>query len=347
MKSTMTTRPDGTREWRNEKGELHRDGDLPAVQFLDGSLEYYAEGKRHREGDRPAVVQAGGLRIFWQKGKRFREGGKPVYVFQDDVMIAARGCTMFASLCLTAEECLSLAGMLQTADVYEGRAIARSLEHIAASKILSASRRASNKKTSQKETQMNHKVRFTLRALLLAGALLSISACREVESVSLEDVSSYVSASIISGDTAVLETALKEGFAPNTRGANGLLPLVVAVVSGNEGALTRLLSAGADTSLLCQLGAFEGVSPVCAAIGVQSLSALDALLEGGADPEGACIVLRGGEVLTPLDFSVMRGRGYAATLLCVYGADPHKKLASGLSACEYSKSGKLAGFRCE
>ena len=46
---------DGTKEWRNEAGELHRENG-PAIEYEDGSKEYYQKGLLHRE-DGPARVE--------------------------------------------------------------------------------------------------------------------------------------------------------------------------------------------------------------------------------------------------------------------------------------------------
>jgi hypothetical protein len=43
------------KEYRNESGQLHREDDLPAVEYSDGSKEWYINGLRHREYGLPAV----------------------------------------------------------------------------------------------------------------------------------------------------------------------------------------------------------------------------------------------------------------------------------------------------
>ena len=52
MTSIMTTNENGDREWRVD-GELHREGDLPAVERTNGDKFWYINGKFHREGDFP------------------------------------------------------------------------------------------------------------------------------------------------------------------------------------------------------------------------------------------------------------------------------------------------------
>lgn len=39
--SVRTVNRWGDVEWRNSKGQLHRDGDLPAVEYADGTKEWY------------------------------------------------------------------------------------------------------------------------------------------------------------------------------------------------------------------------------------------------------------------------------------------------------------------
>jgi len=34
----------GTKRWFNDKGELHRDGDLPAIEYSSGTKAWYANG---------------------------------------------------------------------------------------------------------------------------------------------------------------------------------------------------------------------------------------------------------------------------------------------------------------
>jgi len=50
----------GTKRWYNENRELHRE-DGPAIEWADGSEEWYLNDKRHRE-DGPAIIRAGGYK---------------------------------------------------------------------------------------------------------------------------------------------------------------------------------------------------------------------------------------------------------------------------------------------
>lgn len=42
-------------EYRNEAGELHRDGDEPALIYTNGTKCYYKNGKLDRGNDLPAI----------------------------------------------------------------------------------------------------------------------------------------------------------------------------------------------------------------------------------------------------------------------------------------------------
>ncbi len=37
----------GTKQWYNKDGELHRDHDLPAIIFIDGTCWWYKNGVRY------------------------------------------------------------------------------------------------------------------------------------------------------------------------------------------------------------------------------------------------------------------------------------------------------------
>jgi len=77
MKTYKVTVDDyGTICWYNEKNQLHRE-DGPAVEFADGSKEWFINSKRHRE-DGPAVEFADGYKAWYIDGKRHREDGPAV-----------------------------------------------------------------------------------------------------------------------------------------------------------------------------------------------------------------------------------------------------------------------------
>lgn len=55
-------------------GVLHRENDLPAIQWYDGSYEWYENGQRHRN-NAPAVIYLDGRQGWYQHGKLHREEG--------------------------------------------------------------------------------------------------------------------------------------------------------------------------------------------------------------------------------------------------------------------------------
>ena len=61
--------------WVN--GKRHRDGGLPAVEYSDGSKVWCVNGKHHRDGGLPAIEQANGGKVWCVNGKRHRDGGLP------------------------------------------------------------------------------------------------------------------------------------------------------------------------------------------------------------------------------------------------------------------------------
>src|SRR5271157_1280238 len=63
--------------WKNEEGQLHRLGGLPAIELANGNKYYYENGKRHRLGGLPAIEWADGYKSYWENGKHHRLGGLP------------------------------------------------------------------------------------------------------------------------------------------------------------------------------------------------------------------------------------------------------------------------------
>jgi hypothetical protein len=58
-------------EYKNEQGQLHRT-DGPAIEYKDGTKEWFINGKRHRE-DGPAVEYYTGTKFWYLNGKRYIE----------------------------------------------------------------------------------------------------------------------------------------------------------------------------------------------------------------------------------------------------------------------------------
>ena len=67
----------GSKYWKDKDGLLHRDGDLPAAIYADGSKYYYKNGNCHRDGDLPAIEHADGTKCYYKNGKCHRDGDLP------------------------------------------------------------------------------------------------------------------------------------------------------------------------------------------------------------------------------------------------------------------------------
>ena len=57
----------GNIEWKNKAGELHRTNG-PAIEWADGGKFWYCNGELHRDGDLPAVEFANGKVEYWRHG---------------------------------------------------------------------------------------------------------------------------------------------------------------------------------------------------------------------------------------------------------------------------------------
>src|ERR1022692_3853914 len=76
-------RSDGRKEWRVGSvlsGDLHR-VDGPAVEYQDGSEEWFLNGKHHREGG-PAISYMDGTKVWRRHGELHRVGG-PAMTYSD------------------------------------------------------------------------------------------------------------------------------------------------------------------------------------------------------------------------------------------------------------------------
>jgi len=69
----METDKYGNRYWYNQNGLLHRE-DGPAVEWIDGTKEWYRNGLLHRE-DGPASEWADGTKEWYRNGWLHREDG--------------------------------------------------------------------------------------------------------------------------------------------------------------------------------------------------------------------------------------------------------------------------------
>jgi len=62
----------GDKNWCNNAGQLHRENDLPAVIYENGSKFWYKNGNLHRENDLPAVIYLDGYKEWWVNGELIR-----------------------------------------------------------------------------------------------------------------------------------------------------------------------------------------------------------------------------------------------------------------------------------
>ena len=58
----------GNKRWYNSDGQLHRE-DGPAIEWADGTKEWWINGKLHRE-DGPAFEDVGGYKEYWVNGEQ-------------------------------------------------------------------------------------------------------------------------------------------------------------------------------------------------------------------------------------------------------------------------------------
>jgi hypothetical protein len=62
--------------WYNKNGELHRDNDLPAIIYTNGSKGWYKNGNLHREDDLPAMI-GNGEEYWFKEGRLHRDNDLP------------------------------------------------------------------------------------------------------------------------------------------------------------------------------------------------------------------------------------------------------------------------------
>jgi len=73
----------GTKVWYNSKGQFHRDGDLPAIIYTDGTKAWWKNGQLHREGDLPAVIYCNSTKLWYKDGLLHRDGELPAAIHPD------------------------------------------------------------------------------------------------------------------------------------------------------------------------------------------------------------------------------------------------------------------------
>ena len=66
--------------WRNPEGQIHRDGDEPAIIYVNGNQEWYKKGEIHRDGDLPAIIYSNGEKAWYKNGNHHRDGDFPAII---------------------------------------------------------------------------------------------------------------------------------------------------------------------------------------------------------------------------------------------------------------------------
>jgi hypothetical protein len=67
----------------NSANQYHRDYDLPAVTWSDGTREWWLNGVPHRDNDLPAFLYADGTQYWYVNGVRHRDNDMPAIVYSD------------------------------------------------------------------------------------------------------------------------------------------------------------------------------------------------------------------------------------------------------------------------
>ncbi len=71
---------DGTKVWY-KNDIIHRDDDLPSIEYANGAKCWHQNGQLHRIG-KPAMIQDDGIQYWYKFGKLHREDG-PAIEFVD------------------------------------------------------------------------------------------------------------------------------------------------------------------------------------------------------------------------------------------------------------------------
>jgi len=61
----------------DDKFIIHRDNDLPAIEWANGSKAWYVNGQRHRDNNLPAIEWASGDKAWYVNGQRHRDNDLP------------------------------------------------------------------------------------------------------------------------------------------------------------------------------------------------------------------------------------------------------------------------------
>jgi len=78
IKSVMKVDSVGNKKWKLPNGDFHREGDLPAIEWTDGSREWWINGFKHRENNKPAVILVSWYKAWFLNGKHHRTNGAAI-----------------------------------------------------------------------------------------------------------------------------------------------------------------------------------------------------------------------------------------------------------------------------
>ena len=66
-------------------GKLHRDNDLPAIVYKNGTQSWYKNGLAHRENDFPAFMFKSGTKYWYYQGHVHRDNDLPAEMYIDGI----------------------------------------------------------------------------------------------------------------------------------------------------------------------------------------------------------------------------------------------------------------------
>ena len=75
--SICTVNNYGTKIWINKDGKIHREGNQPAIEYVDGYKAWYINGELHRDNDEPAAEDHG-YKAWFKNGSRHRVKGAAI-----------------------------------------------------------------------------------------------------------------------------------------------------------------------------------------------------------------------------------------------------------------------------
>ncbi len=67
-------------KWWYKDNRIHRDNDLPAIEFHNGDKFWYKDGRIHRDNDLPAIEDSNGDKSWHVNGQCHRDNGLPAHI---------------------------------------------------------------------------------------------------------------------------------------------------------------------------------------------------------------------------------------------------------------------------